>query len=151
MTTSCARFGMPASARKGDLLVDTSVAVALTVADHEHHEPTFEALGRRRLGLAGHAAFETFSVLTRLPPPARRSPATVARLLGTSFPHSSFLGARAARALLADLETAGIAGGGVYDAMVGATAKEHRLSLATRDRRALEVYRALGVDAELLP
>jgi predicted nucleic acid-binding protein len=141
---------MPASARSAELLVDTSVAVALTVADHEHHEPTFRALGRRRLGLAGHAAFETFSVLTRLPPPARRSPAAVARLLTASFPHSRFLGARAAAALLGALERGGLAGGAVYDALVGAVANEHRLRLATRDRRALEVYRALEVDVELL-
>jgi predicted nucleic acid-binding protein len=141
---------MPASARTAELLVDTSVAVALTVVDHEHHEPTFEALGRRRLGLAGHAAFETFSVLTRLPPPARRSPAAVSRLLAASFPHSRFLGARAAASLLRELETAGIAGDSVYDALVGAAANEHRLRLATRDRRALEVYRALDVDVELL-
>jgi predicted nucleic acid-binding protein len=126
------------------------VAVALAVADHEHHEPTLEALARRRLGLAGHAAFETFSVLTRLPPPARRSPAAVARLLAATFPQSRFLGARAAASLLAELEAAGIAGGGVYDALVGAVAREHRLRLATRDRRALEVYRALDVDVELL-
>ncbi len=64
---------MPASANGPELLVDTSIAVALTVADHEHHETTLRALGTRRLGLAGHAAFETFSVLTRLPPPARRT------------------------------------------------------------------------------
>jgi predicted nucleic acid-binding protein len=141
---------MPASARRAELLVDTSVAVALVVADHEQHESTFEALGRRRLGLAGHAAFETFSVLTRLPPPARRGPAAVARLLAANFPHSRFLGARATASLLAELETAGIAGGGVYDALVAAAASEHRLKLATRDRRALEVYRMLGVEVELL-
>lgn len=141
---------MPAGTSGAELLVDTSVAVALTVADHEHHEQTFEALGRRRLGLAGHAAFETFSVLTRLPPPARRSAAAVARLLAASFPHSRFLGARAAASLLEELGTAGIAGGSVYDALVGAAAKQHRLRLVTRDRRALEVYRALEVDVELL-
>ena len=141
---------MPASARTAELLVDTSVAVALTVADHEHHETIFETLGGRKLGLAVHAAFETYSVLTRLPPPARRSPAAVARLLAASFPHSRFLGARAAASLLGELETAGIAGGRVYDALVGAAANEHRLRLATRDRRALDVYRALEVDVELL-
>lgn len=89
-------------------------------------------------------------MLTRLPPPARRIPAVVARLLATTFPETRFLSARAAASLLTDLETAGIAGGAVYDALVGATAKEHRLPLATRDRRALEVYRALDVDVELL-
>jgi predicted nucleic acid-binding protein len=132
------------------LLVDTSVAVALAVADHEHHEPVFSALGDRPLGLAGHAAFETFSVLTRLPSPARRTPATVAHLMAVSFPHSKFLGARAATSLLAELATLGIAGGAVYDALVGACAKEHGLALATRDRRALETYRALGVNVELV-
>jgi predicted nucleic acid-binding protein len=142
---------MPASGSAPQLLVDTSVAVALTVADHEHHDATFQALRRRRLGLAGHAAFETFSVLTRLPPPARRTPAIVARVLAANFPHSRFLGARAAASLLASLEARGIAGGAVYDALVGAVANEHGLALATRDRRALEVYRALDVEVELLP
>jgi predicted nucleic acid-binding protein len=141
---------MPANARNAELLVDTSVAVALVVADHEHHERTVRVVGRRRLGLAGHAAFETFSVLTRLPPPLRRSPAAVARLLGASFPHTKFLGTRAAASLLRELGGAGIAGGGVYDALVGAVAREHRLLLATRDRRALEIYRTLDVDVELV-
>src|SRR5947209_1607691 len=141
---------MPASGSGPDLLVDTSIAVALTVADHEHHDSTFQALGDRTLGLAGHAAFETFSVLTRLPPPARRTPATVAKLLGHTFPETRFLDARAAASLLAELGTAEIAGGAVYDALVGAAANEHELPLATRDRRALEIYRALDVRVELL-
>lgn len=141
---------MPASGRGPDLLVDTSVAVALTVADHEHHDATSRAVGNRRPGLAGHAAFETFSVLTRLPPPARRTPAAVARLLATNFPHSKFLGAKAAAALLGDLNALGIAGGAVYDALVGAVAKEHGLALATRDRRALATYRILEVRIELM-
>jgi predicted nucleic acid-binding protein len=141
---------MPASASASIFLVDTSIAVALTVADHEHHETTFRALGDRPLGLAGHAAFETFSVLTRLPPPARRTPATVARLIAAGFPHSRFLGAEAAASLLAELHALGIGGGAVYDALVGASAREHGLTLATRDRRALETYRALGVHVELL-
>ena len=141
---------MPGGGKGPDLLVDTSVAVALTVADHEHHETAFSAVGGRRLGLAGHAAFETFSVLTRLPPPARRTPATVARLLAVSFPQSRFLGARAGRSMLAELGALGIAGGAVYDALVGACANEHGLALATRDLRALETYRALGVTVELV-
>lgn len=142
---------MPGAGRGPDLLVDTSVAVTLAVADHEHHETAFVALRDRRLGLAGHAAFETFSVLTRLPPPARRTPATVARLLAVSFPQSRFLGVRAATALIAELGGLGIAGGAVYDALVGACAREHGLALATRDGRALETYRALGVSVELVP
>jgi predicted nucleic acid-binding protein len=141
---------MPASARTAPVLVDTSVAVALVVADHDHHEDTFQALRGETLGLAGHAAFETFSVLTRLPPPARRTPPTVAQLLSNTFPQSRFLGARAAASLIATLGALGIAGGSVYDALVGATANEHRLTLVTRDRRACEIYRKLQVEVELL-
>lgn len=141
---------MPASGRTTALLVDTSVAVPLVLTDHEYHVQTFRTLRGRRLGLAGHAAFETFSVLTRLPPPARKTPATVAHLLANRFPDTRFLGADAALSLLAGLARLGIAGGAVYDALVGAAAHEHQLPLATRDRRAQEVYRALDVDVELL-
>ena len=49
------------------LLLDTSAAVALVVEDHEAHAATLEAVRGRSLGLAGHAWFETYSVLTRLP------------------------------------------------------------------------------------
>lgn len=142
---------MPTRGDGPDLLVDTSVAVALLVVDHENHEATFRAIGDRRLGLAGHAAFETFSVLTRLPPPARRTPAVVSQLLSANFPGNRFLSPTSARQLLADLATIGIAGGSVYDALVAAVAKEHRLVLATRDRRAIDTYRALNVEIEVVP
>jgi len=140
----------PSASKRSALLVDTSVAVALIVADHKHHEETFQAVSRRRLGLAGHAAFESFSVLTRLPPPARRTPATVARLLAANFPRSCFLSADAAQSLFDGFEATGIAGGSVYDALVGAVASEYGLPLATRDLRALDVYRALDVRVEVL-
>ncbi len=136
--------------RTPDLLVDTSVAVALVVADHTHHAVTAEALTGHSLGLAGHAAFETLSVLTRLPPPARRTPSAVTRLIATNFPHGRFLGAAAAERLLSDLLDLRITGGAVYDALVGAVAVEHNLPLATRDRRALDTYHRLDVRVELL-
>jgi predicted nucleic acid-binding protein len=132
------------------LLVDTSVAVALTVTGHEHHSTTVRAIGDRLLGLSGHAAFETFSVLTRLPPPIRRTPGTVFRLLSSNFPESRYLSAQAAGDVLGRLTELGIAGGAVYDALVASASLEHQLPLATRDRRALETYRALGVELEVL-
>lgn len=137
---------MPIAGSPPELLVDTSVAVALVVADHEHHRAVVEAVGERTLGLAGHAAFETFSVLTRLPPPARRDPATIARLLESSFPATRFLSPAEAQSLLDRLGVLGVAGGSVYDALVGATAAAHGVPLATRDVRAIEVYRALEVE-----
>src|SRR5437588_6016433 len=90
---------MPTGSRQADVLLDTSAAVALVVADHEDHAATVEALTGRRLGLSGHAVFETFSVLTRLPPPARRSPATVSRLMSENFPVNAFLSTKAAATL----------------------------------------------------
>ena len=141
---------MPTSDNKPQLLIDTSVAVALATAGHEHHQATRKAVGGRTYGLSGHAAFETFSVLTRLPPPSRRTPRAVARLLAHNFPRSLFLSAREAERLHARLASLGIAGGAVYDALVAATAVEHGITLATRDRRAAETYRALDTDFELI-
>lgn len=133
-----------------DLLVDTSVAVALVVADHDHHAAVAAAVGPRRLGLAGHAAFEAFSVLTRLPPPSRREPMVIDRILRTNFPASLFLGASETAVLFDQLAGLGIAGGAVYDALVGAVAVAHGIPLATRDARAVDVYRTLDVEIELI-
>jgi predicted nucleic acid-binding protein len=102
------------------------------------------------VGLAGHAAFETFSVLTRLPPPARRSPEVVLRLLNANFPSIKYLTTSDAGALLAKFAILGIAGGSVYDALVGASAAESGLVLLTRDARAIPVYRALHVEIEVI-
>jgi predicted nucleic acid-binding protein len=141
---------MPTKGSAPDLLVDTSVAVALVVADHEHHERTVKAVAGRRLGLAGHAAFETFSVLTRLPMPLRRTPSAAAALLARNFAPPRLLSSAAAQRLLGRLPALRIAGGAVYDALVGAAAVEQALELATRDRRAINTYRLLDVDLEIL-
>jgi predicted nucleic acid-binding protein len=131
-------------------LLDTSTAIALLVEDHEAHEATLEAVRGRRLGLAGHAWFETYSVLTRLPGTQRRSPADAARLLAHNFPASAFLGADDARALGPEVARLGLSGGSVYDALVGAAARQHHRRLVSSDVRARPVYETLGVDVELL-
>jgi predicted nucleic acid-binding protein len=141
---------MPTGAEGPDALCDTSVAVPLVVVDHEHHARTAEALRGRRLGLCGHAAFETFSVLTRLPPPIRRSPTIVRDILVRSFPHSRFLRPESAARLLEQLGASGVSGGAVHDALVAATALDHGVPLLTRDVRAAETYRALDAHFELL-
>lgn len=136
--------------RPPDALVDASVAIPLVVVDHEHHRAVAHAVRGRVLGLSGHAAFETYSVLTRLPPPARRTPEVVERLLLVSFPATRYLGADDAASLFRRLASAGVAGGSVFDALVGAAAVAHDLPLATRDTRALDVYRALDVEVEII-
>ena len=142
--------GTDADAREIALL-DTSTAVALVVEDHEAHAATLEAVIGRRLGLAGHAWFETFSVLTRLPGSLRRSPGDVIRVLAHNFPASVFLGEDEAVELGRDLVRLGISGGAVYDALVGAAARQHRLKLVSSDARARPVYEALGVAIEIIP
>lgn len=55
------------------------------------------------------------------------------------------------RAAHLDAWRRGIAGGSVYDALIGAAAVEHGLPLISRDQRARDSYRELGVDLEVLP
>ncbi len=132
------------------LLLDASAAVALVVEDHEAHASVMRAVQGSRLGLAGHAWFETYSVLTRLPGPSRRSPAVVLDMLERNFSATVFLSEAATRALAWEFASRGIAGGSVYDAMVGAAARESGHDLLSVDGRARPVYEALGVRARLV-
>jgi predicted nucleic acid-binding protein len=126
------------------LLLDTSAAIALVVEDHEAHAAILESVAGHRLGLAGHAWFETYSVLTRLPGGLRRSPADVAALLAHDFPATAFLADEAAAALGPELARLSISGGAVYDALVGAAARQHGRTLVSGDVRARPVYEALA-------
>lgn len=144
MPTGMAPEGQPT------ILLDTSAAIALVLEDHPDHDATFNATGGRRLGLAGHAWFETYSVLTRLPGSLRRSPGDAHRILATNFPASGFLPEAVTASLGAELARIGVAGGAVYDALVGATARHHDLPLVSSDARARPTYRALGVRLELI-
>ncbi len=132
------------------LLLDTSAAIALVVEDHDAHTATLDAVLGRCLGLSGHAWFETYSVLTRLPGGLRRSPADVAALLSHDFPASAFLTEETAAALGSELARLGMSGGAVYDALVGAAARQHDRALVSGDARARPVYEALGVRIRLV-
>jgi len=132
------------------LLLDTSAAIALIVEDHEAHPVTLEVVRGRRIGLAGHAWFETYSVLTRLPGGLRRSPADVAALLAHNFPATAFLEAEVAAGLGPELAQLGISGGAAYDALVGAAARQHGRVLVSGDARARPVYEALRVRVRLV-
>jgi predicted nucleic acid-binding protein len=127
-------------------LVDTSVAIPALVDGHPDHAAALDALARRRVGLAGHAWFETYSVLTRLQPPLRLAPSATAALLHRAFPATRWLDAAAQQAAAAAFAEASIAGGAVYDGLVGWCARSAGLALLTRDRRALPTYQTLGVD-----
>lgn len=132
------------------LLLDTSVAVALLVEDHQAHADCRHAVSGYRLGLAGHALFETMSVMSRLPAPNRRSIAVVHQAVAGSFPGAVFLSPRGSLQAAADMARLGIGGGAIYDALVAAAALEHEATLATRDARALPTYTAMGASLLVL-
>ncbi|MDQ3690285.1 MAG: type II toxin-antitoxin system VapC family toxin [Chloroflexota bacterium] len=132
------------------ILIDSSVAVAVALKGHPDHAASAARLRGKRVGLSGHAWFETYSVLTRMPGSLRRSPVEVLQLLAKNFPESVFLTDEAAGRLGPELARLGIAGGSVYDALVGATARHHGRALLTGDLRAKGTYDALGVAAEFV-
>lgn len=139
---------MPTSAEH--VLVDTSAALALVQRENPFHRAATARLLTCRRGMSGHAAVELLSVLTRLPSPQRLSPAAAFRLAETNFPESRFLSASDTKGLLREFAQAGLAGGALYDGLVGAAARNHKLPIVTCDRRAEPTYRLLGVEYELL-
>jgi len=124
---------------------DTSVAVAALDPTHESHPACRRALVDLRPALAGHAVFETYSVLTRLPVELRLTADQAASVLAAAFPQDCWLDADATRDLRERLADLGITGGSVYDALVGQASAANGRTLLTRDRRAERTYRSLGV------
>ncbi len=126
------------------LALDTSVAVPLLVQTHQQNAMVVAWWAGREIALSGHALAETYSVLTRLPGDARLAPADAARLLKERFLAPLILGKTTATRLPDTLSRLGIAGGAVYDALVGLAAAEHDATLATRDGRARATYEMVG-------
>ena len=105
--------------------------VAATCGWHEHHDRAREEIERRlrdaeTLLVAAPALVETYSVLTRLPPPHRLSPADALTLLEENFMNTGkivALDARSYRALLRRAPRNGVAGGRTYDAIIAECAR----------------------------
>ncbi|MFN2377378.1 MAG: type II toxin-antitoxin system VapC family toxin [Candidatus Binatia bacterium] len=130
--------------------MDTSVVVAGFASWHEAHAPAAAALSRRPR-VPAHVLVESYSVLTRLPPPHRAPANLVATFLAGRFedpplslPPGSHL------RLIEEAAAAVITGGSIYDALIAATARHSKARLLTRDRRAVLVYEKLGVDFEIV-
>jgi toxin FitB len=128
------------------LALDTSVAVPLLVRTHAAHAEVARWWDGREVALSGHALAETYSVLTRLPGDLRLTATDAARLIQDRFAAPFLLGRRTSRRLPAVLGELGIAGGAVYDALVGLAAVENNVTLATRDDRARPTYEIVGAD-----
>src|SRR3954454_23708590 len=94
----------------------------------------------RDVSLSGHAAVETYAVLTRLPGDLRLTPADAARLIRARFGPPLLIGLKTSRRLMGILSEHGIAGGATYDALVALAAAERGADLATRDARGRSTY-----------
>ena len=138
---------MPTSA---DVLLDTSAAIALITTTSEAHDAVIARTRGLTLGLAGHAEFETYSVLTRLPGQLRVSASAAQRIIAANFPATVHLAPDAAASALVTLANSGVAGGAVYDGLVGLAASASGSVLLSCDRRAAPTYAALGVTFELI-
>lgn len=130
--------------------VDTSVAIAFLDASHTAHEKCLAVLRGRPAALAGHAAFESFSVLTRMPGITQASASDAIEALSAAFPEPCWLNAKQQGSLLKRLGDSGVTSGMVYDALVGEAARLNERLLLTRDRRAIATYEFLGVEYRLV-
>ncbi len=146
--STCNVGAMPTSA--DTWAVDTSVAIAALDGGHVAHRVCRDAVVARRPALAGHAAFETYSVLTRMPGQLAVDAPTAVDVIDRLFPERSWIDAAAAQELLVRCGAMGIRGGAVYDALVGEAARSAGHRLLTRDLRARRTYDVLGVDYELV-
>ncbi len=129
---------------------DSSIAIAALLADHGAHDLAEDALKRCTSTIA-HVATETYSVLTRLPPPHRLASADAAKLLDARLP-STYVALSASEHAKAHtrLAAAGVSGGATYDGAIALTALAYNLEILTRDKRAQRTYRALNVPYQLL-
>ena len=130
--------------------VDTSVAIAALDATHASHVPARLAVVTYAPLLSGHAAFESFSVLTRLPGALRLGGSDAALVLGQAFGKPCWLSSEQQTDVFTRLGSLGITGGAIYDALVGEAARVHNRVLLTGDARAARTYGLIGVTFELV-
>lgn len=131
-------------------VADTSVIVASVLSGSAAQAECAEALDLAQASAAGHAWFESFSVLTRLPAHIRLTPHDAHRVVTSAVHGVRLLSSAEQRTFQQWLARSSIAGGAVYDAMVGWVARAAHLPLLTRDARALPVYRLLGIEVLLV-
>ncbi len=117
---------------------------------HPRHLDARSALGRSP-SIVVHAAFETYSVLTRINEPHRVEPNAVRDWLELEFADRWLgLSAEALRLAMNRLPELGVFGGATYDGLIAMTAAAEGATLVTLDKRALRTYALVGVDVELV-
>jgi predicted nucleic acid-binding protein len=125
---------------------DTSLVIPAVTAWHEAHEFARNAV-QPVTRLPAHVILEAVAVLTRLPHGLAVPSQLAVDVVRRAFPGRPFtLPATGHERLITAVARAGLRGGLVYDALVGATAAQAGARLLTLDRRAEPAYRAVGAD-----
>lgn len=131
--------------------VDSSVIIrATTCRDDQERNWLQDVIAQSNAAIA-HVFAESYSALTRMPPPFRLSPrrcfAFLSSALGSEPLTLSSPGYLRVLGLLADH---GVSGGAVYDCLIAETAREHDVMLMSLDRRAVGHYALVGVHHRLI-
>ncbi len=128
------------------MTADTSLVVAALSSWHANHDAAADALDGI-VALPAYVLTESYAVLTRLPAGLAVAPDTAASVLMARFTDEPLqLTSGARRTLLATLSAAGVGAGASYDGLVALEARAHGRVLLTRDARAQDTYRRLGVE-----
>ncbi|MDQ6848995.1 MAG: PIN domain-containing protein [Actinomycetota bacterium] len=132
------------------LTCDTSVIIAGLSRWHPSNDAArawFPRIG----WLPAHVLAESVSVLSRLPNGRAVSLIDAVGLI-RQLAEGRVRQLRGDRYLLifGAVGSAGMGGGAVYDAIIGATAREHDATLLTLDRKAVRTYSAVGAAFQLL-
>lgn len=98
--------------------------------NHDHRAPARAAVLTDHPALAGHAAFEVYAVLTRLPVPLRLSARQASDVVREAFPARCWLTPQQSDELLDRVAGLGLVGGSVHDARPGRP--HHREGAAPR-------------------
>lgn len=132
------------------IAVDTSVVVAAFASWHEGHASASAVLAREPR-IPAQVVIETFSVLTRLPPPHRAPADMVQAFLAGRFSAAPLgLPPRGHMGLIEMASREGLTGGAIYDALIAATVLYAGATLVTRDQRAQITYDRMRVSYEFL-
>jgi predicted nucleic acid-binding protein len=110
--------------------------IAAICSWHEHHEAAASEIekrleGREKMIVAAPALVEAYAVLTRLPPPHRIAPEAALTLLENNFLKPATviaLNAKSYETLLLRAPRNGVAGGRIYDAVIGTCAEQGKAS-----------------------
>jgi predicted nucleic acid-binding protein len=130
---------------------DTSVLVAALAPWHPLHGSVRAELRGAPIRLVGHAAFETVSVLSRMPEGTRVAAAVALDAIERmSSDPWLLLSSVDMRACMRRAIAAGLPGGALYDALIAATAAESGATLLSADLRAQAAYEAMGVEVVLI-